>query len=101
MTWQLKESFSCTESGISNVLFSSNRLIIRVQIPQNPNNWISAGWCQPIFEIPEIGIVKGESKKIDLDTNKLLEFVPISSYRISVGLRIWISSAIISIWEEA
>lgn len=99
MPWSLRESFSCAKSAISSNTFLTENVIIKVEIANNPNSWLTAGWCHAVYNVPEIGSVESDSKNLSLNKAKLVNFPLLAPYQISIHTKPWIELTTVTIWE--
>lgn len=82
--------------------FLGSLLIVAVSSPVAQPSWRKAGILTPIFTIPDVGLVRGLSRRINLDT-QLVEFSQTGglSYSVEFWLHGWITNADLIFWQQA
>lgn len=71
-----EQVFTFTQSQIFkpfliNYDFSGSYLIIRSSCAFAKSHWVKVGYCSPLFTIPNIGIVEGESEFIKFGNQRV------------------------------
>jgi len=82
--------------------FTSSLLIVVVSSTVAQPSWRKAGIITPIFTIPDVGLVRGFSRRVNLEV-QLVEFSQTGglSYSIEFWLYGWISNADVFFWQQA
>ena len=81
--------------------FSKPLIVVSASCSTAKPSWRKAGLATPIFTIPDIGLVRGFARLVNLDT-QLIEFAHAAglSYSIEFYLYGWISDVDLIFWQS-
>jgi len=104
MTWQ--QVYTLVGSQMANPVvvsdtFTSPALIVRADSSGALRSWHKAGLLYPVINIPEIGLVKGTRRKINLET-QVVEFSFLGGLQYTAEFLIfgWLPDITLTFWEE-
>lgn len=92
--WERVYSFTQSQSFSSFLIdydFSGTYLIVKSVCPTAKADWTRAGYCSPLFNLPEVGLVYGKSESIKLGS-QLVRFdnPQKQSFKLSFSIHPWL-----------
>lgn len=106
MTWNLAYEISLPNLGPSLTIpidytFTDSLLIIEASYTRANRSWNEAGWIYPVFDVENIGGVKGIRKQVYFERRSFrFDNLPEANYQLEFIVNNWIPNLNLKIWEN-
>lgn len=100
--WEQVFSFTKSQSFSSFVIdcdFNDSYLIVKSVCPDAKPDWTRAGYCSPLFNMPEVGLVYGKSESVRLGSQLIYFDNPLhQSFKLSFFIHPWLPTVRLSFY---